>query len=149
MSVQPSVDATESTPSDGGGEATPPSILPFGGQHTLAIRSDATTGELRLAAVDGRELVRIEIGAGGLSLKASGLILTWNEEGGLRLEVDRLTLVGRENVAIETAGDLELRAGGQMSFTAPDQTITATVGDVQIRANDDVALSGEKILLNR
>jgi hypothetical protein len=149
MNVRPGVDGTERTPSPGGGEPTPPAILPFGGQHTLAIRSDAETGALRLAAQDGHELVCIETGARGLSLRASGLTLTWNEDGGLRLEVDRLTLVGREHVAIETAGDLELRAGGRMSFTAPDQMITATVGDVQIRANDDVALSGEKILLNR
>src|SRR5262249_38366280 len=133
----------------GGGPEVAPQILPFGGRHSLAVRSHAEQGELLLAGGDGRELVRIEVGERGLSLRASGLVLTWDEGGGLRLEVDRLTLVGREHVAIETAGDLELRAGGRMSLTAPDQAITATVGDVQIHANDDVALSGEKILLNR
>jgi hypothetical protein len=149
MKVHTSVESAEEDASNGAEEPPPPGSLPFGGQHTLAIRSGAETGELRLAAADGRELVRIEMGADGLELRASGLTLTWNEGGGLRLEVDRLTLVGRQHVAIETAGDLELRAGGRMSFTAPDQAITATVGDVQISANDDVTLSGEKILLNR
>jgi hypothetical protein len=150
MNAQPKVDGTMSTAINERNEASPPSIIPFARQHTLELRSDAETGELRLRAADGRELVLIEVGSRGLSVRASGLTLIWDERGGsLRLEVDRLTLVGREHVAIETEGNLELRAGGRMSFTAPDQIMTATVGDVQIVANDDVALSGEKILLNR
>jgi hypothetical protein len=150
MSVHPRVDGKMRTAESEGDAASPPSVILFGRQHTLALRSDAETGQLRLGAADGRELVLIEVGSQGLSMRASGLTLSWDERGGsLRLEVDRLTLVGREHVAIETEGNLELRAGGHMSFTAPDQAITATVGDVQIIANDDVALSGEKILLNR
>jgi hypothetical protein len=150
MSVHPTVDGAMRIAESEGDAPSSPSIIPFARQHTLALRSDAETGELRLRAADGRELVLVEVGSRGLSVRASGLTLTWDERGGsLRLEVDRLTLVGREHVAIETEGNLELRAGGRMSFTAPDQVITATVGDVQIVANDDVALSGEKILLNR
>jgi hypothetical protein len=150
MSVHPRVDGTMRTAdSDDEVASSAPSVIPFGRQHTLALRSDAETGELRLGDADGRELVLIEVGSQGLSVRASGLTLTWDERGGLRLEVDRLTLVGRDNVTIETQGNLELRAGGRMSLAATDQTITATVGDVQIVANDDVALSGEKILLNR
>ena len=123
-------------------------VIPLTAEHQVALRSAGTQGSITLVTSTGQHIVNIDVSAEGIALRAGTLTLTWDEAGGLRLEVDRLTLVGSKEVAIETEGDLRLSAGGRMILTATDQVIAATLGDVQIRANDNVAVAGEKILLN-
>jgi hypothetical protein len=116
--------------------------------HQLSLHNEGTHSALAIVSEAGSQLVRIDLGPEGVELRAGALTLTWDERGGLRLEVDKLTIVGSQEIAIETPGDLSLRAGGRLTLSGSDQVIAATLGDVEIRANDNVAMSGERILLN-
>ena len=87
------------------------------------------------------------------------------EDGGWRLELlDRPTSVPQpptscsaraaasasveNSVSLNTDGDLALRAAGALTSEARIQNLTATLGDVNVRANDDVKMQGERIRMN-
>ena len=68
---------------------------------------------------------------GGLSLKT---------DGDLALSARRIDLNATEGMSLTTAGDLKT--------TGRTQTIVADLGDVKLKANDDVRLNGERVLVN-
>jgi hypothetical protein len=43
---------------------------------------------------------------------------------------------------------MKLQASGDLHSEARIQNVTATLGDVNVRANDDVKLSGERVRVN-
>lgn len=47
-----------------------------------------------------------------------------------------------------TEGDLKLQVAGDLHSEARVQNVTATLGDVNVRANDDVKMIGERIRMN-
>jgi hypothetical protein len=123
-------------------------LVPFATHDQLVAAEPPRRGDVTITRVTAGHRVRIAIGADSLHLQVDDLALSWSPEAGLRVEAERLKLVGTKHISLETAGDLELRAGGQVTVTGSDQVIAATVGNVDIRANDDVVVHGERILLN-
>jgi hypothetical protein len=124
------------------------SLLPSLAPHRLVLAPRSQGGDLELVAATGGRTIRILIRADGVDLQVDGLGMRWSPDGGLRVEAERVSLVGRREVSIETAGDLAVRAGGRVSLTGSDQVISAGIGNVDIHANDDVRVSGERVLLN-
>lgn len=49
---------------------------------------------------------------------------------------------------IETAGDIVHRAGGALRAESDEISLQARRGDVDVRANDDINLTGERVRLN-
>lgn len=102
--------------------------------------------EARLDLPSGRTIECTDAEPGG------ELVTIRSPEGRVELEV-RLTDQGpvlRFEAAaldLEAAGPIRARCRS-FEVTAEDATITATRGDVQLRANDDVRLNGERVKLN-
>jgi hypothetical protein len=88
------------------------------------------------------------IDASGIALELGALAINVEADGGLTVEAERLTLVGRRSVSLVTRGDLEVRADGALTMEAREQKLVAALGNVDVRANDDVTLNGERVLLN-
>jgi hypothetical protein len=102
--------------------------------------------DARLDLPSGRTIECADAEAGG------ELVTIRSPNGTVELEV-RLT--DRGPVLRFEAASLDLEAAGRIrtrckSFevVAEDAAITATRGDVQLRANDDVRLNGERVKLN-
>ena len=86
---------------------------------------------VRFVGPDGATLLVVRITEDGPVVKF---------EGHLKLEAGRVSIHGREGVVISSDGDLESRAR--------IQNITADLGNVNIKANDDVKLNGERVMMN-
>jgi hypothetical protein len=68
--------------------------------------------------------------------------------GDLAVSAGRLALHGRDGVAITSDGDVTVQTPGDLSTSARSQNITAELGNVNVKANDDVKINGERVLVN-
>ena len=138
-------------------------IRPAKAGRSLALRDG---GLLRLTREPGGEAlevigsdgaVRLEVllTASGAVLRLAGSRVVLEAEGTLDVRCTRFE-VNAESIALDASGDVSLSAGRGMAFTAGHDasvsaqavTIAARRGDVALVANDDVALDGERVLLN-
>lgn len=53
-----------------------------------------------------------------------------------------------ENFEVETTGDIVQQAGGTLRAESNEMSLEARRGNVDVRANDDVNLNGERVRLN-
>jgi hypothetical protein len=110
---------------------------------------------LEVVAADGAVRLEVLLTASGAVLRLAGPRVVLEAEGTLDLRCARFE-VNAESIALEASGDVSLTAGRGMAFAAGHDasvsaqavTVAARRGDVALVANDDVALNGERVLLN-
>jgi len=118
-----------------------------GGQRLVVEHS--TTGDIiQIVAGDGRMAMRIRVTPGGALLELDGMDLKIQAGGDLAIEADRLAFHGRSSIALTTGGDALLYAAGDMHSRARIQNISADLGNVNVTANDDVSINGERVRVN-
>src|SRR5262245_59517356 len=103
---------------------------------------------LTLRDADGRVRVAVHVTAAGPVLRFEGDALTVQAAGDLRREAERVAIHGRRDVTIRSDGDAAVEVAGELETYAEVQHHTATLGNVNIRANDDVRLNGERVRMN-
>jgi hypothetical protein len=111
-----------------GGEPAPGGTvaLELAGGHRLHLaRQGEGSDRLRLETPGGAVALSIEVRDGGVTLALEGVDLTLRSSGRLALEAERLALVGRSGL-----------------------DLVSSRGDVRLRANDDVRLNGERVMVN-
>jgi hypothetical protein len=126
----------------------PSETLTLLGGHELTVERGTETNVLRVVRPDGAVGISITITAQGISLTLAGADLLLETTGKLAVRADSLSLHGERGVSVTTGGDAVFRAEGDMHSEARIQNIQATLGNVNVRANDDVKLDGERIRLN-
>ena len=117
------------------------------GDHLLVVEHREDGGVLRLAAPDGTLPIEIAVTREGAVLRL-GRGLAVSVAGPLALDVETLSVRASKGIAVSSGGALELGAEGELRTTADSQAIVARRGDVDVVANDDVTLIGERIKLN-
>jgi uncharacterized protein (DUF2345 family) len=122
--------------------------IALAGKHVLEIVRNGEQNVLHLLAPDRSAGLSITITAQGISLRVAGADVVLQTTGKLAIDAEELSLHGRRGVAITTDGDATIRAQGDLSSEARIQNIRARLGNVNVTANDDVKLSGERIKLN-
>ncbi len=121
---------------------------PLAHGQQLAITTDAQGSVLHLLAADGETTsLTIVITSNGPMLQFSGG-LAIQAAGDIAVSAANLDLHGRESVSIRTGGDLEIHADNDLHSTARIQNITANLGNVNVKANDDVRINGERVMVN-
>jgi hypothetical protein len=110
------------------------------GERRLVLRREAGGDALTLLERDGKVAVTVTITAEAVTLSLGGARVEIEVEKSLAIAAESISLHGREGVSISTEGSL--------ATTARKQTITSTHGNVEVEANDDVKLNGERVLLN-
>jgi len=116
-----------------------------GGQR-LSIRTEGDESIIQIES-SGATVLNIRVTAGGAELLfEDGLRI--RAEGGLSLDGDRVAIRAREELRLESGGEAFIKAEGDLYTEARVQNIKATLGNVNIKANDDVKLRAERILLN-
>ena len=118
-----------------------------GGQRLL-LEHGPHEDVLRFVATDGRVTVSIHVTEHGPVLRFEGAALTLQTAGELAIEAEQLRLHGRAGVALTAGGDVVIGTPGDLHTRARIQHITADRGNVNVRANDDVKLNGERVLVN-
>lgn len=110
------------------------------GNRVLEIHRNPSDNLVRILGPDGEGVVTIHITPTGVTLRLPGRGASLRIDGDLAIDAERVSIHGRSGVAITSDGDLETRAR--------IQNVTAELGNVNIRANDDVKMDGERILMN-
>ena len=136
--------------------------------ETQAKRVELPSGRVVTARVEqGEERVTIQSRDGLVELEVrltpEGPVLRFraadielSSKGDVRVDCDRFEVRAAREIVHKTEGDLKqevggdasLHAGGELSQKARRARIEAERGDVEIEANDDVRLLGERIKLN-
>ena len=111
---------------------------------------------LTVSAADGRVELRVRFTEAGpvLSFEAAGLRL--GSPGDVTVACDRFRVEARESVEVRSGGSIEstaegdavTRAGGTARVEGRAVEVRSRRGDVDLKANDDVRLRGERIKLN-
>lgn len=116
---------------------------------------------------DGDDRITVRGGGGDVELEVTftdrGPVLHFraaemslSAEGRLALDCNDLEVRARRSIVQESQGDLvqlaagdaRISAAGELSARAADTCIESTRGDVELHANDDVRLLGERVKLN-
>lgn len=103
------------------------------GDRTLTVEDIGERSTLRIVAPTGEVELTLEVGALGPTLRLRAV--------NLAIEAQKDLTISAESVTLRAAGQLRLESGG-------DVTAIAQSGSMQLRANDDVAVDAERILLN-
>ena len=117
-------------------------------KQKLVIEYHHPNNVLNIIASDGIVSLSIHITKKGPVLKIGGGDLTIQADGNLAIDAERVTIHSRKEMALTTDGNLHIEAAGDLHSKARIQTITADLGNVDIKANDDVTLDGERIRMN-
>lgn len=121
------------------------------GDHLLVIEPGNDQGGggqvIRLIGPVGAQALTIELTPQGPRL-ALGSGLTLALSGPLTIDAERVAIHGRTAVALTSGGEVQVQAAGDLIVGGRITTVTADLGDVRVKANDDVRLNGERIMMN-
>ena len=118
------------------------------GQQALVVESAEGGDLLKIVAPDGRVRLAIAITPDGPVLELGGMGVMIRSSGPLAIDAERIALHGRNGLQISTGGDAAIRAEGDLTSVARIQNISASLGNVNVKANDDVRLNGERVMMN-
>ena len=124
-----------------------PSVLELSGGQTLVIDRTADGETLELVSPDGVVQLVVDVTPTGPVLRFDSS-LRIQASGALELDAARVAIRGTDGVTIESGTDVRIVARGDLDTEARVQHITARTGNVELKANDDVKLKGERIRLN-
>jgi hypothetical protein len=128
--------------------AAPCETIELTGNQQLTIERRLSDSVVRLVGGNGQVSLTIEITAAGPVLRFDGLNLRIESSGDLAIGARRIAVHGREGLAITSGGDATIQTFGDLNTVAREQNISARLGNVNVKANDDVRLRGERIKLN-
>lgn len=129
------------------GAATVENIA-LAGEHVLEIVRGGEENVLRVISPNGGAGLSITISTQGISVAVTGASVALRAAGKLSIDAEELSLHGRSGLTMTTGGDARIEAARDLSSEARIQNIHARLGNVNVRANDDVCLDGERVRLN-
>ena len=109
---------------------------------------DEGGGELRLRAPDGRVCLKIKLTAEGPEVELTSVALSIAAKGEVSVACERFAIVAEKSVSIVSGGDVKTRAEGMIESEGHAQRLRSRRGNIELDANDDVTLDGERIRLN-
>lgn len=115
--------------------------------YRLTIERSERGSVIRLHDGGGGVPLRVELGPEGPVL-VLGSGLTIAVAGELSFDAQRVAIRGREGVHLRSDGDTTIESEGDIVTRGREQIVEARLGDVRLKANDDVKLNGERIRLN-
>ncbi len=117
------------------------------GRQRLHLDRRRDADVVTLFAPDGRVSFSVRVTPSGPVLTFDDS-LTIEANDALELRARRVAISGREGVSIESGADASIEVAGDFTSTARVQNVRARLGNVNLKANDDVRLRGERIRLN-
>ncbi|WP_437999774.1 hypothetical protein WMF26_07560 [Sorangium sp. So ce185] len=140
-----------------GAELAPPArVVPLASGRSIEIAEEGAGERIQIRAAAGQILVSIRMTDDGPVLSLAGASLEIAAAKTLSLSCDTLQIQAAQDAAIEVGGSLHERvrgsavreAGRSARTTAREVKVEASPGGVEIRANDDVDIVGERVRLN-
>jgi ABC-type cobalamin transport system ATPase subunit len=121
--------------------------LSLAGGQLLDVRRQEDGDLLRLIGADGQTAVTLLVTPAGPVLRFEGS-LRIQATGDLELGAARIALHAQEMLSLSSGGGAQLAVAGDLDLSARVQNITAELGNVNVTANDDVRITGERVRVN-
>lgn len=129
-------------------------VLPSG--RSIEVQSQADVDVLRFRSPSGACVLTIHLTDAGPVVRVEGASLEVSAAKRLSLDCEEFHLRASGGASIDVGGDLQERVGGSVNRAASGDAITvarhvgveARPGGIELRANDDVRVTGERVLLN-
>lgn len=130
--------------------------MPLASGRSLEIAEEGAGERIQVRSAEGQILVSIRLTDEGPVLSLAGVSLELTAAKTLSLACDTLRIQAAQDAAVEVGGSLHERvrgsvvreAGRSARTTAREVKVEASPGGVEIRANDDVDIVGERVRLN-
>jgi hypothetical protein len=118
------------------------------GHQQLVVERSLQGNVLKILSEKGQVTLSIAITPAGPVLRFEGSGLMIQTTGELAIDAGTIAIHGREGVFISSGKDGQICVDGDLSMQAASHNIAAELGNVNIHANDDVKLDGERIRMN-
>jgi uncharacterized protein (DUF2345 family) len=125
----------------------PNTELQLAADHHLLVQREGERSLVRLRGPQGISLT-IEVTTAGPILRFDGPSLVLDARGALDISAETIAIRARQGLELSAGGEARVAISGDLEVTAGAQTLRARVGSVEVHANDDVKLVGERIRLN-
>ena len=124
--------------------------VPLDASHDLVVARRERGATLSVRASSGQRELEIEIAftERGPVLRAWAASIELETEGAIEARCSDFTVDASRSIALRAGGDVMHRAGGALSVDAAEIAVAARERDLTLKANDDVRLKGEHVLLN-
>jgi hypothetical protein len=121
--------------------------LQLAADHHLLVHQGEERSLVHLRGPQGISLT-IEVTAAGAVLRFDGPSLALDARGALEISAETIAIRARQGLELSAGGEARVAIAGDLEVTAAAQTLRGRVGSVELHANDDVKLTGERIRLN-
>lgn len=136
--------------------AGPQRMVALGAGRALEVGGEEGAERIQIRSAEGQVLLSIRMTAEGPVLAVAGVSLEIAAARTLSLSCETLRVQAAGDAAIEVGGSLReavrgsavREAGKAARLTAREVKVEASPGGVEIRANDDVDIVGERVRLN-
>jgi hypothetical protein len=129
--------------------STETTLVRLGPGRALSVEQDTESARLRVRDEAGAELeIQIRFEASGPSVSVRARSLTLESSHHVLARCETFVVEAREKIELRSQGDVLQQADGNVRFAAHNIDVTAEPGSVRLKANDDVQLLGENVLLN-
>ncbi len=118
------------------------------GKYSLVIHQAEGENILEIIAPDGNVRLSIRVTPNGPILYFDLENLKIQTSGSLELSADYLAIHTTKGITLSSNGDIHVNSLSSINTKALAQNISASKGNVNIKANDDVKLDGERIRMN-
>jgi hypothetical protein len=159
---QPASEATDTSPEAPGVDTAEEGMSrliasvdlePMQARHTFAsgrevVLHGSPQDRLVVRGPTGQVELSVRFTEEGPVLSFSGAAIDLVSPGAVNLDCGSLRVRSRDGIALETNGDIVQNAKGAHRAEADDVSIRSRVGNLQLAANDDVIVEGERIRLN-
>lgn len=122
--------------------------IDLAGQQQLRVETTSGGQLLTLLGQGGNVELTICVTNEGAVLRLGQAGLTVQTDGDLRFAAENVAIHGRSSVELSTDGEMRFQAEGDLHSLARIQNIEADLGNVNLKANDDVKINGERVQLN-
>ena len=123
------------------------SIQLVAGQELVVTPSEAGH-RLQLLSPGGLVRLTIDVTEAGPVLRFEGAAVAIQVAGPLAIDAERVAIHSRDGLELSCEGNASIRVAGDLETSARAQTVRAELGNVDVQANDDVRLNGERVFLN-
>lgn len=133
-------------------EAAPPrSTAQLEGHGCVTLKAGSQPGQAQVTVSDlqGRSLdLEVEFTLNGPAIKLRAASVQFQTAGAFAIECQDFRVRAQQSIELQTRGNMSCEAEGYASTRARGMAMVATHGSILAKANDDVQLLGETILLN-
>ncbi|NQT81743.1 hypothetical protein HQ563_01880 [bacterium] len=122
--------------------------LELAADQRLVIERYAEGSLLRIIGRNGKVSLAIHVTEDGPVVRLEGSAVEVEAQGQLSLNAEHVSIHGRKSLSLTSDGNVSLDTPADIHSNARSQKITARLGNVDIKANDDVTMDGERIRMN-